>query len=68
MERAMEFKTSSRSSGGVVNPTVAKSMVLESPWYLDGSVLSNLMLNSVPARDYVFSREKGTSRSENRAH
>jgi len=56
----MAFKTSPRSSGGVINWTVARSMVLESPVYPDGSALSNLMLKTVPERDCVLSREKGT--------
>lgn len=53
----MAFKTSSRNSGGVIDWTVAKSMVSESPRYPDGSVLSNVMLNTVPARDYILNRE-----------
>ena len=68
MERAMAFKTSPRSSGGVINWTVAKSMVLESPVYPDGSAVSNLMLKTVPDRDCVLSREKGTYSSQKRAH
>ena len=68
MERAMAFKTSPRSSGGVTNWTAAKSMVLESPVYPGGSALSNLMLKTVPERDCVSSREKGTYSSQKRAH
>jgi len=66
MRSAMTFKTPPHSSGGVTNWTVAKSMVLESPVYPDGSALSNLMLNTVPERDQcVLSREKGTDGSRN---
>lgn len=57
MERATAFKTSSRNSGGVINRMVAKSMVLEFPRYPGGSVLSNLMSNSVPARDWALNIE-----------
>jgi len=64
----MAFKTSPRSSGGVINWTAAKSMVLESPVYPDGSVLSNLMLKTVPERDCALSREKGTYSSQKCAH
>ena len=61
----MAFKTSPRNSGGVIDWTAAKSMRLEYP---DGSVLSNLMLKTVPARDCILSREKGTYSSQERAH
>ena len=67
MERAMAFKTSPRSSGGVINWTAAKPMVLESLVYPDGSALSNLMLKTVPERDCVLSREKGTYSLQKRA-
>ena len=68
MECAMESKTSSRNSGGVINPTVAKSRVLEFPRYSDGSILSNLRSNTVPDRDWALTREKWTSRPERYAH
>ena len=68
MERAIAFKTSSRNSCGTIERTAVKSMAPELPWYPDGSVLSNLMLKTVPARDCVLSREKGIYSSEQRAH
>lgn len=68
MDCAMALKTSSRNCGGVIDWMVAKSMVLESLGYPDGSILSNLMLNSVPARDCVLNCEEGTPRPEKRAH
>ena len=55
MERATAFRTSFLSSGGVIDWIVAKSNVLASTRYSDGSVLSNLMLKTVPARDCIES-------------
>jgi hypothetical protein len=68
IEHAMAFKTSSRNSGGVIDWTVAKSMLFDPPGYPDGSALSNLKLKSVPANDCVLDCEKRSSCPENRAH
>lgn len=58
MERAIACRTSSRNSGGVIDWTAAKSIVVEFPVYPDGNVLSNLVLKTVPAMDCVLNREK----------
>ena len=58
MERAMARTTSSRNSGGVIKWTVDRLIVLEFSGYPSGSILSNLVLKTEPARDCVLNREK----------
>ena len=58
MEWVTAFRTWSRISGGVIEWTAVKSIVLEFPRYPEGSAPSSLVLNTVPAMDCMLNCEE----------